>query len=112
MSARSATVAAPRSLWDALRGPGDPHSRWIRDQSSSIALDQLATGSCLGAAEELAGRCVLIAARDQLLECRLRPRDSGDFLAQQLVRHVGEVVHVVLLFRLGGRFLGISFLQE
>lgn len=66
MSVRSAIAVAPRSLWDALRGPGDPHSRWIRDQSSSIALDELAAGSCLGGGADLVDRCVLIAARDQL----------------------------------------------
>jgi acyl-coenzyme A synthetase/AMP-(fatty) acid ligase len=54
------------SLWDALRGPGDPRSRWIRDQSSSVALCDLETGSCLGGAADLVDRSVLIAARDQL----------------------------------------------
>src|SRR6266851_7877891 len=56
-----------RSLWDCLNGAEHPSGRFLRGANASIALDDLAHGSSLGAGlEELCGRSVLVATKDQL----------------------------------------------
>src|SRR6266851_3848472 len=56
-----------RSLWDCLNGAEHPSGRFLRGANASIALDDLAHGSSLGAGlEELCGRSVLVATEDQL----------------------------------------------
>jgi acyl-coenzyme A synthetase/AMP-(fatty) acid ligase len=59
------------SLWDAITGAGEASralsQRWISDAVNRVGLDALEHGSSLGALQsQLAGRSVLIAARDQL----------------------------------------------
>ena len=55
------------SLWDRLTAAGHPSGRFLCGANASIALDDLAHGSSLGAKpEELCGRAVLVATREQL----------------------------------------------
>jgi acyl-CoA synthetase (AMP-forming)/AMP-acid ligase II len=57
----------PCSLWSALSAGGHLSSRWLRDRDASVCLDALTDGSTLGSRlEELYGRCVLVATKDQL----------------------------------------------
>src|SRR5216683_2469352 len=55
------------SLWDGLTALGHPLGRFLWGADASVALGDLAHGSSLGAGlEELCGRSVLVATRDQL----------------------------------------------
>src|SRR5207245_7803986 len=55
------------SLWDRLTALGHPSDRFLWGADASVALGDLAHGSSLRAGpEELSGRSVLVATRDQL----------------------------------------------
>jgi acyl-coenzyme A synthetase/AMP-(fatty) acid ligase len=55
------------SLWDRLTALGHPSGRFLWGADASVALGDLAHGSSLSAGlEELCGRSVLVATRDQL----------------------------------------------
>lgn len=57
----------PASLWHALSAAGRLSKRWLSDERSRISLAALARGSSLGRPlDELRGRSVLLATRDQL----------------------------------------------
>jgi acyl-coenzyme A synthetase/AMP-(fatty) acid ligase len=57
----------PASLWRALSAAGRLSKRWLSDDHSRVSLAALAGGSSLGRPlEELRGRSVLLATRDQL----------------------------------------------
>ena len=73
-----------RSLWDALPAPADAPARTIRDANASVALRDLAGGTCLsGRLADLAGRSVLVAAHDQL--CTALALIELDGIARRLV---------------------------
>src|SRR5256885_11343466 len=56
-----------RSLWDAVRAAGALAERALWGAEASVRLGELVGGSSLGGRlEELRGRAVLVAARDQL----------------------------------------------
>src|SRR2546425_6054080 len=56
-----------RSLWDAVRAAGALAERALWGAEASVRLGELAGGSSLGGRlEELRGRSVLVATRDQL----------------------------------------------
>jgi acyl-coenzyme A synthetase/AMP-(fatty) acid ligase len=56
-----------RTLWDALSDGPAEHGRCFFGAGANASLDELAAGSSLGGRlEELRGRSVLVAARDQL----------------------------------------------
>lgn len=57
----------PRALWDALSDGAQTRLRWLWGADANASLDDLASGSSLGGRlEELRGRSVLVAPRDQL----------------------------------------------
>jgi len=57
----------PASLWQALSAAGRLSKRWLSDDHSRVSLAALARGSSLGRKlDELRGRSVLLATRDQL----------------------------------------------
>lgn len=57
----------PVSLWDALKSASDLSGSFVTGTETSIGLSDLAVGTALyGRGEELSGRSVLIAMRDQL----------------------------------------------
>src|SRR2546427_12564857 len=56
-----------RSLWDAVRAAGALAERTLLGVEASVRLGELVGGSSLGGRlEELRGRSVLVATRDQL----------------------------------------------
>src|SRR5207244_8598076 len=56
-----------RSLWDAVRAAGALAERTLWGAEASVRLGEVAGGSSLGGRlEELRGRSVLVATRDQL----------------------------------------------
>src|ERR1700676_2446478 len=59
--------SSPTSLWNALSGNGNLDNRFLLGADASVALGDLVRGSALGGrGEELRGRSVLVATRDQL----------------------------------------------
>jgi acyl-coenzyme A synthetase/AMP-(fatty) acid ligase len=61
------SVSDRHSLWSSLSVSGRLAERSLRSAAASVALDELARGTTLGGRrEELRGRSVLIAAKDQL----------------------------------------------
>jgi acyl-coenzyme A synthetase/AMP-(fatty) acid ligase len=57
-----------RSLWNALTSTGDLSGRFLTDADSYISLGDLLSGSVLyGRGEELRGRSVLLATKDQFI---------------------------------------------
>jgi acyl-coenzyme A synthetase/AMP-(fatty) acid ligase len=56
-----------RSLWNALSATGNLSGRWLCSRDATVALDVLDRGSTLGGRlNELRGRSVLIATKEQL----------------------------------------------
>src|ERR1700677_128213 len=57
----------PKTLWDAATAAGSLSSRFLSGSDGSVTLGDLARGSILrGRSEELCGRSVLVATKDQL----------------------------------------------
>ena len=66
-AARPSPRATESSLWESIARPGEPIAGIFHGRTASVALDELATASILnGKLEQLRGRSVVLATREQL----------------------------------------------